>query len=108
MNNLLRKVDFPRGEDRMVIVETMKKPSAQFKVENNLDKYVKELQSNFRINGKRRNLKQVQEVIGAYCNVTWYNIDSIRLGKSVPTLPVALKIAEYFGVKIEDIFEITK
>lgn len=33
-------------------------------------------------------------------------INSIEKNKYIPSLPVALNLAKYFGVKVEDIFQL--
>lgn len=50
-----------------------------------------------------------KEVIGEladYCGVGWENMNRIKRNLVTPSLPVALRIAEYFGVKVEEIFKI--
>ncbi|MCG8382641.1 MAG: helix-turn-helix transcriptional regulator [Gammaproteobacteria bacterium] len=45
-----------------------------------------------------------QADMGRILNVSRQTINSIENGKYDPSLPLAFKIAEYFNLKIEDIF----
>jgi putative transcriptional regulator len=45
-----------------------------------------------------------QEKLAADIGVTRKTINAIENGKYDPSLPLAFMIAEYFGVKIEDVF----
>ncbi len=45
-----------------------------------------------------------QEALANDIGVTRKTINAIETGKYDPSLPLAFKIALYFGVKIEDIF----
>jgi putative transcriptional regulator len=45
-----------------------------------------------------------QEKLATDIGVTRKTINAIENGKYDPSLPLAFKIAEYFGVKIEEIF----
>jgi putative transcriptional regulator len=47
-----------------------------------------------------------QEKLAHELGITRQTVISIEKGKWDPSLPLALKIAKYFGVTIEDIFEI--
>ena len=45
-----------------------------------------------------------QEALANEIGVTRKTINAIETGKYDPSLPLAFKIALYFGVKIEDVF----
>jgi putative transcriptional regulator len=47
-----------------------------------------------------------QEHLAHELGITRQTVISIEKGKWDPSLPLALKIARYFGVTIEDLFEI--
>lgn len=53
---------------------------------------------------KEKKLSQVElaDIVG----VTRQTITSIETGKYIASLPLAYKIAKYFGLKIEDVFEL--
>ncbi len=53
---------------------------------------------------KREKLSQAElaEIVG----VTRQTITSIETGKYTASLPLAYKIAKYFGLKIEDVFDL--
>ena len=52
----------------------------------------------------RKSLKLTQEELAAKVGVTRQTIISIEQGKYVASLPLALKIASVFDVKVEDVF----
>ncbi len=47
-----------------------------------------------------------QEELAKAVKVTRQTIIAIEKGKYLPSLPLALKIARYFGLKVEDIFQL--
>ncbi len=81
---------------------------SQFTVVNNLDNYLnKEVGKRMSTNGGEKVLKT--DVIGEvaeFCGVGWENINRVKRGIVTPSLTVALRIAKYFNVNVEDIFEI--
>ena len=46
-----------------------------------------------------------QEELAAACGVSRQSINSIERGKYVPSLPLALKLAQVFGCATDDLFE---
>jgi len=57
------------------------------------------------INVERAKKNMTQEQLAKKVHVTRQSIHAIEKNKSEPSLPLAMKIAKFFGVKIEDIFE---
>ena len=53
----------------------------------------------------RREKKLSQADLAEIVGVTRQTITSIETGKYIASLPLAYKIAKYFGLKIEDVFE---
>lgn len=53
----------------------------------------------------RKQQKISQEELALAVGVTRQTITSIEVGKYIASLPLAFKIARYFGLSIEDIFE---
>ena len=53
----------------------------------------------------RKQQKISQEELALEVGVTRQTITSIEVGKYIASLPLAFKIARYFGLAIEDIFE---
>lgn len=49
-----------------------------------------------------------QSVLAEQVGVSRQTIHSIERGKYVPSTVLALKIAKYFGVKVEEIFELER
>jgi putative transcriptional regulator len=55
----------------------------------------------------QRAIKNItQEELAAEIGVTRKTINTIENGKFVPTTILALKLARYFGIKVEDLFEL--
>jgi len=52
----------------------------------------------------RKENKLSQAELGEIVGVTRQTITSIETGKYIASLPLAYKIAKYFGLKIEDVF----
>lgn len=55
----------------------------------------------------RKERKLSQEDLALAVGVTRQTITSIETGKYVASLPLAYKIAHYFGLTIEDVFNFT-
>ena len=53
----------------------------------------------------RRERKLSQEELAAAVGTTRQTITSIEVGKSTASLPLAYKIAHYFGLTIEEVFD---
>lgn len=53
----------------------------------------------------RKQKRISQEELGQEVGVTRQTITSIETGKYTASLPLAFKIAKFFNMKIEDIFE---
>ena len=49
-----------------------------------------------------------QEELAAAVGTTRQTITSIETGKYVASLPLAYKIAQYFGLSIEDVFDFSE
>lgn len=58
-----------------------------------------------RIKELRKQHKISQEELALTVGVTRQTITSIEVGKYIASLPLAFKIARYFDLTIEDIFE---
>ena len=54
--------------------------------------------------GMKVNISEVEQELAAYCGVSRDTIIMIKRGVNQPSLPLALKICEFFGAKVEDIF----
>lgn len=75
-----------------------------------VDNYInKEVGRRMALNGGIRVLKQdIINELADYCGLTFDGMNRIKRGLSLPSLPVALKIAEYFDVSVEDIFKLSR
>jgi hypothetical protein len=49
-------------------------------------------------------MADIEKELAEYCGVKREAIYGIKRGVSSPSLPLALKIAQYYGVEVEDIF----
>ena len=56
----------------------------------------------------RKQKKLSQEELALAVGVTRQTITSIEVGKYTASLPLAFKIAYYFGVSIEDVFDFSE
>jgi len=56
----------------------------------------------------RKERKLSQEELALAVGVTRQTITSIEVGKYMASLPLAFKIAYYFGLAIEDVFDFTE
>ena len=59
-----------------------------------------------RIAELRKENKLSQAELAEEVGVTRQTITSIETGKYIASLPLAYRIAKYFGLKIEDVFEL--
>jgi len=75
-----------------------------FVIENHLMK----IQLENRIKVLRAEHSITQEELGKACGLSRQSINAIEKGKFIPTILSALKISNYFGVKVEDIFIVNK
>jgi putative transcriptional regulator len=55
---------------------------------------------------RRAGVAMTQEELAEACGVSRQSINSIERGKYVPSLPLALKLAQVFGCATDDLFEI--
>ncbi|HQD62956.1 MAG TPA: helix-turn-helix transcriptional regulator [Defluviitoga sp.] len=63
---------------------------------------------NTRIKELRKENKLSQEELALAVGTTRQTISSIETGKYVASLPLAYKIAHYFGLTIEEVFDLTE
>jgi putative transcriptional regulator len=72
---------------------------------NNIDELIyKNMGTRMRISSRRVTVKDMEEEIAEYIGLSREGFKAIKKGNTNPSLPVAFKLAEYFDVKIEDIF----
>ncbi len=57
-----------------------------------------------KVHDLRKSKKMTQETLAKNLGVTRQTIISIEQGKYIASLPLALKIAKLFDVKVEDVF----
>jgi DNA-binding XRE family transcriptional regulator len=85
----------------------MPKTKLPYDIENNLDSYItRELGNRMAKMGTKVFKEHVMEDVAKYAGVGVDNIKRINRNVAQPSLGVALKIADYFEVKVEDIFKI--
>lgn len=63
---------------------------------------------NTRIKELRKEKKLSQEELALAVGTTRQTITSIETGKYVASLPLAFKIAHYFGLTIEEVFDLSE
>ncbi|AIW03187.1 DNA-binding protein [Bacillus phage Mater] len=52
-------------------------------------------------------IQELKAGLAKYCGVSQHNIEQIYKGYSLPSLEVALKIAKFYGVSVDDIFSLS-
>ena len=67
---------------------------------------VQELNNKIKVYRAMKNISQ--EELAIAIRVTRKTINTIETGKCVPSTVIALKIARYFKVSVEDIFELNE
>lgn len=78
-----------------------------YTVSNNLQRFLKVEQAKRVLQtGERVKLYDIETELGQYCSLTRDAIYSIKRGTSIASLPVALKIAEFFETSVERIFDL--
>lgn len=86
----------------------MSKIKLDYKVENKLDLFInREIGRRMMGSGIKVTKSHIINEVAIYCGVGKDNINRIKRNISQPSLAVSLKIAEYFNVKVEDIFKIS-
>ena len=63
---------------------------------------------NTRIKELRKEQKLSQEELALAVGTTRQTITSIETGKYIASLPLAYKISHYFGLTIEEVFDLTE
>lgn len=85
----------------------MAKVKLSYNVVNNLDTFIiREVGKRMANSGIKIRKTDIINEIANHCGVGYENINRIKRNISQPSLAVALKIAEYFNVTVEDIFKI--
>lgn len=85
----------------------MPKTKLPYDVVNNLDKYLtRELGSRMARTGLKFFKENIMSEVAEHAGVGLDNIKRINRNIAQPSLGVALKIADYFKVNVEDIFKI--
>lgn len=80
----------------------------KFNVTNNLDNYINiEIGKRMIENGVKVRKADIMEEIAEFSNVGVYNIAMIKRNAVTPSLPVAMKIAEFFDTSVENLFRIS-
>lgn len=67
-----------------------------------------ECELNTRIKELRKERKLSQEELALAVGTTRQTITSIETGKYIASLPLAYKISHYFGLTIEEVFDLTE
>lgn len=78
-----------------------------YTVINNLDQLFRiEQGKRLMETGDKVKIRDIEEELASYCGVARDSIVGIKRGLSLPSLPVGMKIAEFFNLKVEDIFKL--
>lgn len=85
----------------------MAKTKLPYDISNNLDEYLtRELGRRMAQTGIKMYKENIMSDVAKHAGVGVENIKRINRNIAQPSLGVALKIADYFSVKVEDIFKI--
>jgi hypothetical protein len=86
----------------------MAKSILPYDVESELNDYLdREVEKRAKVSNGKVLKKDIIGELANHCSLTWEGMNRIKREKVLPSLPVALKIAEYFNVKVEDIFKLS-
>jgi DNA-binding XRE family transcriptional regulator len=80
-----------------------------YKTENNLTELLIMEQARRATNARgtsRPSLKDIEDELAAYCNVTQDTINLLRRNKHQPSLPVAIKVCEFLEVRVDEVFKL--
>ena len=76
-------------------------------VTNDLDNLInKEIGRRMATNGIKVLKSDIMAEIAETAGVGWDNVNMIKRGMVTPSLPVAIKIAQYFDLTVEDVFKL--
>lgn len=56
--------------------------------------------------GERTNIRDVEAELAEYCGVSRETISMIKRNRNQASLPVAMKICEWLGCAVEDVFQL--
>lgn len=84
-----------------------KQPTYKYTTTNKLKLMIESRRAEMTLkNGDKVLIKDVEKDLADYCGVSADFITAIKRGLSQPSLAVAIKIAQYFSINVEDIFEL--
>lgn len=81
----------------------MRKP-LPFKLDHKIDESIRELKDELVKKGEPATLESVMLDCADYCGVARETVRGIRRKLINPSAPLALKLAEYFGKPVEELF----
>jgi len=74
-----------------------------------LDEAIKKYQRDvFLKTNEEITIQEILEQIGEVAEVSWGTVKQIKNNVILPSLPVAIKIAEFFGVSVEDLWKVVQ
>ena len=84
------------------------KPKGSLSIKHNLNELIKREQKYLSIKENRKVLiKEVHQIIASECNISEGALKAMKKdGYYIPSLEVALRLSKYFGVSVNDIFEL--
>lgn len=80
-----------------------------YKTENNLTKLLimeQARRATVARGAARPSLKELEDELATYCNVTQDTINLLRRNKHQPSLPVAIKVCEFLQVQVDEVFKL--
>jgi DNA-binding XRE family transcriptional regulator len=83
------------------------KRSMAFRAVSKLDKIIKDYIKKVSIQENRDiTIQEVMEILGEYCNCSWTSIKQVKDRNMQPSIAIALRMAQFFELSVEDIFEV--
>jgi len=83
----------------------LKRGKFSYTTDNHLSSYLYHIRNERMFEtGEKVRLKDVEEELATYCELSPKSITDIKRGENQPSLPVAMRIATFFNVRVDEIF----
>ena len=79
-------------------------PKSAMNVGHSLKQFVERDKNLRNKRGENVLIGDVEKIIAEECDISYHTIKQIKKGSMIPSLFIALKLAKYFNVHVDDIF----
>lgn len=79
-------------------------PKSASKVGHNLKQLIKQEKEDRCKKGEDVLIGDVEKIVAEQCGISYHTIKQIKKGMMIPQLEIALKLARYFNVHVDEIF----